>query len=341
MSVDERVWRRRSESYLRPLTTRIGISHLSKSKRLQRVLADFGCEHSFAMASRHLREHYGFELGATAVRDATLLHGRRARMLEETSTAGSFRILPKQGEELLVAEADGSMVCTVASGGRRSGKRPREWKEMRLVAAQAQGKARAVYGAGFADVELTGRRWGHCTREAGWGLKSRIHIVGDGAEWVRAQSMEVFGEQGRFLVDFFHVSEYLAHAGTVIVGCAALRRWLKTQQRRLKRGKVSMVLEALSPFIESPEMSEEHAPVRAALRYLTNRAGQLDYPAAIKAGLPIGSGMIESGHKHVLQPRLKKAGAAWNPGNADAIAQLRVIRSNDNWESLWNHKQAA
>jgi hypothetical protein len=31
----------------------------------------------------------------------------------------------------------------------------------------------------------------------------------------------------------------------------------------------------------------------------------------LKLGLPIGSGMIESGHRHVLHARLKKAGAAW------------------------------
>ena len=51
--------------------------------------------------------------------------------------------------------------------------------------------------------------------------------------------------------------------------------------------------------------------------------------------------MIESGHKHVLQARLKKAGAAWLPENADVMAQLRVLRSNNQWESIWNLKQAA
>ena len=46
-------------------------------------------------------------------------------------------------------------------------------------------------------------------------------------------------------------------------------------------------------------------------------------------GLPIGSGLIEAGHKHVLQARLKISGAAWLPSNAETVAQLRVLRSND------------
>ena len=49
----------------------------------------------------------------------------------------------------------------------------------------------------------------------------------------------------------------------------------------------------------------------AALRYLENRKDQLHYKEALDGGLPIESGTIESGHKHVLQVRLKKAGAAW------------------------------
>jgi hypothetical protein len=77
--------------------------------------------------------------------------------------------------------------------------------------------------------------------------------------------------------------------------------------------------------------------VRTAHRYLTNRTECLDYPRALGLGLPIGSGMIESGHRHVLQARLKKAGAAWLAENADHIANLRVLRANRQLGlSLWN-----
>ena len=63
---------------------------------------------------------------------------------------------------------------------------------------------------------------------------------------------------------------------------------------------------------------------------------QADYPRALALGLPIGSGMIESGHRHVLQARLKKAGAAWLPNNADALAHLRVLKANQLGQSFWN-----
>jgi hypothetical protein len=112
------------------------------------------------------------------------------------------------------------------------------------------------------------------------------------------------------------VSEYLAAAAP---GCrpAAPEPWRRTQQKRLKRGASAQVVAELG-----------------AHRYIANRPDTLDYAAAIAAGLPIGRGLIESGHKHVLPARLKLPGCAWLPSNAESIAQLRVVRSNDRWQNL-------
>ena len=334
VAVVDRVWRSQSQSYIRPLAGRLGVTPRGRSRRLERVLTDFGCEHSFACAAGRVLEHYGFAIGVSAVRATTLVHAQRARAQMEAHYAESFRVLPAVAQPHVIAEADGTMICTLEAGPRK-GKRPRQWREMRLVAAQAQDSRTTVYGATFGSVEETGRRWGHVTRAAGWGLNSRIHTVGDGAEWIQRQSREVFGEQAHFLCDFFHVSEYLAAAAPV---CRPRQpeQWRHTQQKRLKRGAVPEVLAALAEHLEPEATQDEGAPVRQGHRYLSHRLDALDYPAALALGLPIGSGMIESGHRHVLQARLKKAGTAWLHDHADQIAHLRVLRANDQWNSLWN-----
>jgi hypothetical protein len=298
------------------------------------VLTDFGCEHSFAGATERVQEHYGFEIGATAVRSTTLKHAKKAQAKMQTEYEQPFRILPALGAEYVIAQADGTLIRTVEPGPRK-GKRPREWKEIRLVAAQAKDSVTTVYGVTFGSVEDTGRRWGHCARQAGWGLNSHIHALGDGAEWIQLQSQEVFQKQGTFLCDFYHVSEYLADAAPT---CRAKspKAWRRTQQKRLRRGAVQLVLEALQPHLEPEGTAEENAPVRNCDRYLRNRLDCLDYPGALELGLPIGSGMIESGHRHVLQARLKKAGAAWLRATADQIGHLRALRANNLWQSLWN-----
>ena len=332
--VSERVWCTEQKKYLRLLPEALGVRPRGRSKRLERVLTDFGCEHSFRHAAARVQEHYGFEINASAVRNATLEHAGRAEEILQKEYQQPFRVLPAVGAQYVVAEADGSMICTVAAGTRK-GKRAREWKEIRLTAAQALGKAQTFYAATFGDVDGVGRRWGHCARRAGWGLNSQIHALGDGAEWIRLQTREVFGSQGTFLCDYFHVTEYLAEAAP---SCRAQapEQWRRTQQDRLKRGATQRVLRALAEHLEPEGTPEELTPVTNAHRYLTNRTDCLDYARALRLGLPIGSGIIESGHRHVLQARLKKAGAAWLIDNADKLANLRVLRANCQWLNLWN-----
>ena len=334
VNVAERVWRTADKKYLRMLPQAIGVSPRGRSWRLDRALTDFGCEHSFVHAAARVKEHYGFEINASAVREATLEHAQRARQKMETQYQKPFRALPPVGAEHVIAEADGTMICTVEPG-KRKGKRSRDWKEIRLTAAQALGKVETFYAATFGEVSEVGRRWGHCARDAGWGLNSQVHALGDGAEWIRLQTREVFREQGKFTCDFFHVSEYL---GDAAASCRAHAPdpWRRTQQARLKRGAVDKVIQELEEHLEPVATPEENAPVRNGHRYLTNRIDCLDYPRALELGLPIGSGMIESGHRHVLQARLKKAGTAWLVDSADKIANLRVLRANGHWLSLWN-----
>ena len=61
----------------------------------------------------------------------------------------------------------------------------------------------------------------------------------------------------------------------------------------------------------------------------------LDYQRALAAGLPIGSGAIESAHRYVIQSRLKRSGAWWTLDNLSHMLALRVLRANREWEDYW------
>jgi hypothetical protein len=58
----------------------------------------------------------------------------------------------------------------------------------------------------------------------------------------------------------------------------------------------------------------------------------------LREGLPIGSGEVESGHRHVIQKRMKLAGAWWKETNAEAMLTLRARRATGLWESYWQSK---
>ncbi len=115
----------------------------------------------------------------------------------------------------------------------------------------------------------------------------------------------------------------------------------KTQKNRFLTGRMEAVLEALTAHIESSSVESSNAQVRVCDRYIRNRPEQFDYPGALHAGLPIGSGRSESAHRYFIQERLKLSGAWWKIDNADKMLALRVTRANGNWEKYWNSPEAA
>jgi hypothetical protein len=63
----------------------------------------------------------------------------------------------------------------------------------------------------------------------------------------------------------------------------------------------------------------------------------------LAAGLPIGSGEVESGHRYMFQNRLKIAGSWWKMENLKKMIALRVLRANGGWEDYRSnvHQEAA
>jgi hypothetical protein len=128
------------------------------------------------------------------------------------------------------------------------------------------------------------------------------------------------------------VSEYLAAAATEVARPGKEKEWRRRQQGRLLNNRTAAILRSL----EKPmAFGGPTAAAQSAHRYLVERRDHLDYASARKRELPIGSGEIESGHRHVIQHRLKIAGGWWTERNMECMLQLRSARSNDWWDIYW------
>lgn len=323
---------------MRPFSSAARVRCRSLSLGLQRAVADFGADTSFATAVEKVREHYGVEVSQSAVRLVTQAHGAAMQLETEVSVR-----LPREGVRELLAEIDGTLLPVVEVGEAQGDKRKQrscKWQEARLCLAGQAKQVSRRYAATFGDVESAGRQWRACVAAAGAGHNTHLHCVGDGARWIVAQVGAQFGERATFLVDFYHLSEYLGAAASAIAGQAA-KSWLWQQQERMKANEVAHVLAELSAHREAEAVAEERAPVRRCERYIRTRLAYLDYAGAIERGLPIGSGEIESGNRSVLQARLKLSGAWWRAENAEKMLALRVTRANGEWQSYWRHLRQA
>jgi len=307
------------------------------STPLQRRITDFGAEVPFGKIPKKLKEHYGISVPITMACRITEKHGQKAAALQERLE----EIPETKGVECVIGEMDGSMIPVVATGERSEGsgchdrrkERRLEWKEARLTLAHPKGSVSPVYGVTLGSPDETGDLLLDCAIRAGLGANTRVHCVGDGAPWIVDQVSRVFGLQADYLIDFYHLCEYLAAAAPV---CApgAKREWVEEQKTNMKENRVTQVLETLEKHME-PESAGKEAPVGKCYQYIKNRQDQFDYKGALKADLPIGSGEVESGHRYVIQDRLKRPGAWWKKENANSMLALRVLKANDDWDAYW------
>jgi hypothetical protein len=304
---------------------------------LQRAIVDFAADDPFAKVPSKLREHYGFEIGESTIQRIALGHAQA--IFESDRPSAEFPKEPGRHKQI-VAQIDGGMVPIVEPGADQKDKRKGKklsWREAKISLAHAKGSRTPVYGGGIeGGVEVAGARLLDCAVRAGFGADSRVHAVGDGAPWIVGQIEQQFGDQGSYLIDFYHVCEYLSPAAKAIApDAAAEKAWMEAQKDALKTGRVDEVLGALAPHREAPETSDDQAPVRVCHRYLGARKDQLKYREALAEGLPIGSGEIESAHRYVAQKRLKLPGAWWLVEHAEHMLALRINRLNGDWEAYW------
>jgi hypothetical protein len=189
------------------------------------------------------------------------------------------------------------------------------------------------------DVQLAGKQLRKRARHAGFSKGHRVNGVGDGAPWIAKQVKKNFGQQGNYLVDFFHVCDYLsAAAQSKVPEAPEQQAWLSQQKERLKTDSLNTLHNELQSNLESADTAEELAPVRKCWRYLSQRQDQLDYASAISKskGMPIGSGEFESAHRYIVQKRMKLPGAWWSPENAEHMLALIVCRANSEYNSYWS-----
>ncbi len=339
----EQVYRFKGGERFRPFSESVEVHAHGYSQGLERAISDFGADDAFGVVNKKLKEHYSITVPIGAARRITEYHAEQISLMKDLiKPAGP-------NADLVIGESDGSMIPIVETYLPEEGLEHQKetspdhrkhkhlfWKEARLSMAHAKGSVTPCFAATMDSVEVAGRQLLSCVKQSGATEKTKVHCVGDGARWIANQVEEQFGANGTYLIDFYHLCEYL---------CAAAphcepehpETWLKTQKESMKLSQYPLVLAALRPYLEAKHIEDLEAPVRACFRYIRNRPEQLDYKAAIDQELPIGSGEVESAHRYVLQSRLKLAGAWWDIKNAKSMMNLRTCRANGLWDEYCNH----
>jgi len=135
------------------------------------------------------------------------------------------------------------------------------------------------------------------------------------------------------ILDLWHVLEKLGAASRVINGAMNSKVELKRWHMMLLNSS-SAALRILNELKQSgceDVLVGDKKPVHEAITYLTYHKNRMNYAAARKAGLPIGSGYVEATCKSLFELRLKRPGSRWKEQTGLHIVHLRALALSDRW----------
>ncbi len=306
------------------------------SAGLDAWLGDLGALAPFRTAAGLLHRLTGVAISAETLRQYA---ERQGAAREAAQQAAAARVLTTRAAAepveaapgLLVVQADGVMVRYRQTGwhevkvGLVAG-----WEDGRLVAqsyvaarepAAAFGPRLLAEAARRGALEIVG--WRGPRTGPGLAVLRRVLVLGDGAGWIWQLAAEHFGECLE-IVDFYHASEHVWALAQTLYGpgsalaTQAAATWLRT----LRDQGAAALLETLRRVHATTAEGKE--ALRRERGYFRTNAPRMAYPTFVAQGLPIGSGAVEAAAKHVVQLRLKRPGARWSAGGAQAILTLRA-----------------
>jgi hypothetical protein len=158
-------------------------------------------------------------------------------------------------------------------------------------------------------------------------------VIGDGAHWIWDLAQEHFGSSWQ-VVDWYHAQEHLHRVADVAFGEGSPtgQHWVKTMRTPLYQGQswqVSAGIRALATAYPSAAKA-----LRTEAAYFETNKRRMQYLEVRDAGLPIGSGMVESGCKQ-FGARFAGAGMRWSRTGAERLIPIRAAILSARFDEMW------
>lgn len=321
-----------------PLDEELGLLPGALTPTLQAHLSRLGSRLSFAEAASELWHLKGVRVAPATARRRTETDGAvyAARQAAEAARVLTTAPPPPRGPARQQLSVDGAMVPLVDGS----------WREVRTLAigtvvpARQPGTVRCEevsYFARLADAQqFIALAAGEVHRR---GVETAGVVAGvvDGAEWCQA-FVDAHRPDAVRILDFPHAAQRLRDVAEAVwrPGEPA-RTWAAAQRVQLRDGTPESVLGAIRalPLTEAPEGAKARRVQDEVLGYLAPRVEQMRYAQFRRQGLPIGSGVVESANKVVVEARMKGAGRRWAEGNVTPMLALRGAICAQRWDDGW------
>lgn len=298
-------------------------------------------------------QQMGVKLSKKQVAAIAYAFSRRARLTQQVQGMGLCGSLA--GKRVVISTDGGRVRIRTNKRGRHTKKGRRryrtDWREPKLLAIYVVDEEGKI-DRSFTPV-LDGTLKGpdavfglieQYLSQLGIDEAAKVLFIADGATWIWKRVGAMFKrlglkpEQCLELVDFYHVVEHLhVFAGLKKKNWSKKQKrgWVTRQSNRLKQGDLAAFMEAVRKFSKGQRGKDWRRERGYLLRNAS--AGRLNYALARAHQLPIGSGIIESTVRRVLNLRMKGASIFWTKDHAEDMILLRAYYKSGHWQVLENN----
>ncbi len=326
-----------------PLDEELGVLPGQLTPRLQEGLVRLSTHiPSFGKAAVEFADWTQVDIHRTSACRITEAAGATAVALQTQAAAYILQHhpLPVQARDQLVLSVDGAMVPLVHG----------QWAEARTLVigepvveptAEEPEVVRTTALSSFSRLTNSTSFGELATVEIhrrGVERARRVGAVVDGAEWCQT-FIDLHAPQARRIRDFPHAAEYVeaigqtpGPQGPLLVAAERARLC-----HDLKHSGPTTVVACVQTTIIAAGYPGETA---TQLAYLEKRCDQMAYPQFRAEQWPIGSGIVESANKLVVEERLKGAGMHWAEAHVNPLLALRNAICNDRWGEVWMQIEA-
>jgi hypothetical protein len=183
-----------------------------------------------------------------------------------------------------------------------------------------------------------GRRVHDEAKRMGMGNAKRVYIVMDGGIWLWNIFEDRFSLCAEGTLDFYHASEHIHALSNELFkdDRQEAKNWSAKMLHSLRRHSTKNLFKTLEELIANPpnQDAETVSAIKSTSDYFQNHKDHMNYPAAAKAGLPIGSGSMESQCSQ-FQNRFKRRGQFWSKCGFAALLEVSIRFQNGEIYSLW------
>ena len=310
-----------------PVDRRMGLPEEGElTSEMEKRVLDFAVNDVYGECEARWGLHYREPVGETLFRRVVARVGAQCEVADQGRLQEELKAR-NGAADVLVVETDGSQLPI-------RGEEP--WKEAKvgvLYRHDVQAKAPIPKSSRYVAIVNGLGEFAPVLEEAleveNIDEVGKVAWLGDGAacNWTLADQLCPDAVQ---ILDWHHAVEHAVDCGKVLLDEES--PWLPLWQRRAEEllaegdpnAVISEIMDCMPLVARGRGQREALEALENLVRYYRTNANRMKYRLYREDSLPIGSGAVESAHRHVLQTRMKRAGQRWELKNARRMARLRA-----------------